>query len=200
MQTQEETPAIVPLATGNVWRYHTVFFDHAADTSAVLDSFLVEVTDEIPVDHDNQRYVAYACATTDLETGEPIGPVEIRYGDGLGVWILGEISGGDTTCCCPYLQVRYPVQDGESWYRACGTRDGTLQCFRWDCLATDHEIATVWGALQTYHYQHNRVCPPDDQGDPSFSEYYAPGIGLVYSVIAETATTETARVLVSYGL
>ncbi len=188
----DQADILLPLTIGNYWAYEQLTTRSGGGfISGLTDSAKVANVGTTTVTFEGHSYRAAI-----LQWFYPLGnPTDFKWfyrnGDN-GLYLLGGMSSTDTLVH-KMLGYKYPAQEGDSWEIQRLLYNFYTQEFEledtttiYTCVATDEAFTTPAGTFTCYVY-HHRVTIWEEPGLPiedwDYYEYYAPGVGLVGTLI-----------------
>ncbi len=171
------TDVLIPLTTGNWWKYVTTSRPGNKDSSEW------RVHANILLTYEGQSFIA-AISGWYYEKEDISNDIRwICMNDSAGLNIVGGISSYDMVVT-KYMERKYPVNMGDAWefqelqYDAYQRKFGFYDTLRVSCLATAQPFETPAGVFQCYVYYFKKPLE-HALAKREYFIYYAPGIGRV---------------------
>lgn len=192
----EEVDGLIPFNVGNSWSYiQYVCSDSACNNvfQGLTDSAIFKISEKKDVEIEGKLYNAAIREIYFPSTGQTSDYKWLFFNQVDGLYLLGGISSSDTLLK-RILQLKYPVNAGESWqvprlvYDLIERRFLIEDTLTYTCISTNEQFETPAGAFDCYVY-HHRIRPADDINDYwDYYEYYNLEIGHVGTIIKSLKT------------
>jgi hypothetical protein len=182
----EESPpgVLVPLKVGNYWTYELSYYING-QPNGLTDTFTVRIVADTNLTYEG---ITHKATVREILHNKSNTVSEAKWfesnGDD-GLYNLGGFSEEDTLLT-KFLELKYPVNVGESWevprlvYHLGLRKFMFTDTLTYTCVAKDSLFETFNKSFNCYVFHYKKEIPEDDvSGLEDFYLFYAPGIGLV---------------------
>ncbi|MFQ5730276.1 MAG: hypothetical protein ACE5GN_07940, partial [Waddliaceae bacterium] len=175
---------LVPLAVGNHWAYQNSVFIGDRRIEGLTDSVVVRIIGQTTVTFEGQSFDIFIREFFHPRTNTAREAKWFDWNGEDGFYLLGGMSSTDTLVH-KVLQLKFPVEVGESWqvpllvYNLIERRFMFEDTLTFTSVTTDTAFETLVGTFQCHVYHYQRSQGEDILLLEDVFDYYAPGQGFV---------------------